>query len=154
MILLLSADCGSDKQRKGVDTRTLVCCCYLPHLAVVLYNPNCVDGWSMLTHGKESSISSRPPPPSQIEILNVRKSGELHLGHLKGTVDHFLKKMFGPDVKTRYRGSYFPFTEPSMEVDIWFKGRWASLVESMLSHLFTFPVPAPRNTNDGRSKGG
>lgn len=79
-----------------------------------------------MTHtidGNKSSISSRPPSPSQIEILNVRKSGELHLGHLKGTVDHFLKKMFGPDVKTRYRGSYFPFTEPSMEVDIWFKGK-------------------------------
>ncbi|CAN0390145.1 unnamed protein product, partial [Ectocarpus fasciculatus] len=68
------------------------------------------------------------PPPSQIEILNVRKSGELHLGHLKGTVDHFLKKMFGPDVKTRYRGSYFPFTEPSMEVDIWFKGKWMEVL--------------------------
>ena len=38
-------------------------------------------------------------------------------------MDHFLKKMFGPDVKTQYRGSYFPFTEPSMEVDIWFKGK-------------------------------
>lgn len=62
-------------------------------------------------------------PSIQIEILRVQKSGELHLGHLKGTVDHFLKKMFGPDVKTQYRGSYFPFTEPSMEVDIWFKGR-------------------------------
>lgn len=53
----------------------------------------------------------------------MQKAGELHLGHLKGTVDHFLKKMFGPDVRTRYRGSYFPFTEPSMEVDIWFKGK-------------------------------
>ena len=59
----------------------------------------------------------------QIEILRVQKAGELHLGHLKGTVDFFLKKMFGPDVQTRYRGSFFPFTEPSMEVDIWFKGK-------------------------------
>lgn len=59
----------------------------------------------------------------KIEILRVEKKGELNLGHLKGTVDYFLKKMFGPDVKTRYRGSYFPFTEPSMEVDIWFKGK-------------------------------
>lgn len=65
------------------------------------------------------------PPPTyfQIEILRVEKKGKLNLGHLKGTVDYFLKKMFGPDVKTRYRGSYFPFTEPSMEVDIWFKGK-------------------------------
>lgn len=59
----------------------------------------------------------------QIEILRVQKAGDLHLGHLKGTVDFFLKKMFGPGVQTRYRGSFFPFTEPSMEVDIWFKGK-------------------------------
>lgn len=59
----------------------------------------------------------------KIEILRVEKSGELHLGHLKGTVEHFLKKMFGPDMKTRFRGSFFPFTEPSMEVDIWFNDK-------------------------------
>ncbi|CAB1096277.1 unnamed protein product [Ectocarpus sp. CCAP 1310/34] len=72
---------------------------------------------------RDTPDATHNPEFHQIEILNVQKSGELHLGHLKGTVDHFLKKMFGPDVKTRYRGSYFPFTEPSMEVDIWFKGK-------------------------------
>ncbi|CBJ30142.1 phenylalanyl-tRNA synthetase [Ectocarpus siliculosus] len=77
---------------------------------------------------RDTPDATHNPEFHQIEILNVRKSGELHLGHLKGTVDHFLKKMFGPDVKTRYRGSYFPFTEPSMEVDIWFKGKWMEVL--------------------------
>ena len=37
---------------------------------------------------------------------------------LKGTLDYFLKAFFGPEVRTRFRPSFFPFTEPSAEVDI------------------------------------
>lgn len=77
---------------------------------------------------RDTPDSTHNPEFHQIEILRVQKAGELHLGHLKGTVDFFLKKMFGPDVQTRYRGSYFPFTEPSMEVDIWFKGKWMEVL--------------------------
>lgn len=44
----------------------------------------------------------------QIEILALQPAGELDLGHLKGTVEHFLKEMLGPDIKTRFRGSFFP----------------------------------------------
>lgn len=36
--------------------------------------------------------------------------------------------MFGPDIKVRYRGSYFPFTEPSMEVDVFFRGKWLEVL--------------------------
>jgi phenylalanyl-tRNA synthetase alpha chain len=60
----------------------------------------------------------------QVEILALEKRGELDLGHLKGTVEHFLQQMLGPDIETRFRGSYFPFTEPSMEVDVKFRGKW------------------------------
>ncbi len=51
----------------------------------------------------------------QFEGLCVDKG--ITLGHLKGTLDHFARAMFG-DVKTRLRPSYFPFTEPSAEVDL------------------------------------
>ena len=44
--------------------------------------------------------------------------------HLKGTISHFAKTMLGEDVKTRLRPSYFPFTEPSAEIDIFFNGKW------------------------------
>ncbi len=64
----------------------------------------------------------------QIEILALDERGKLNLGHLKGTVEHFLKNMFGPDVEVRFRGSYFPFTEPSMEVDVFFRGKWLEVL--------------------------
>ena len=52
----------------------------------------------------------------QIEGLVIGKN--ISLAHLKGTLEEFAKKIFGKDVKVRFRPSYFPFTEPSIEVDI------------------------------------
>lgn len=52
----------------------------------------------------------------QVEGLFVSK--DVSLAHLKGTLEEFAKKMFGPEIKVRFRPSYFPFTEPSIEVDI------------------------------------
>lgn len=52
----------------------------------------------------------------QIEGLMVGQN--ISVVHFKGIVEEFLKKLFGPKVKTRLRPSYFPFTEPSFEVDI------------------------------------
>ncbi|MBA3789523.1 phenylalanine--tRNA ligase subunit alpha [Patescibacteria group bacterium] len=43
------------------------------------------------------------------------------LAHLKGTLDQFFKEYLGTDAKTRFRPSFFPFTEPSVEVDVWFQ---------------------------------
>lgn len=64
----------------------------------------------------------------QIEILAIDKIGKLNFGSLKATIIHFLEKMFGDDIKTRFRGSYFPFTEPSVEVDVFFKGKWLEVL--------------------------
>lgn len=52
----------------------------------------------------------------QIEGLVVDKN--VTMGDLKGTLEVMLKKMFGEDRKIRLRPSYFPFTEPSVEVDV------------------------------------
>ncbi|MDR2976674.1 MAG: phenylalanine--tRNA ligase subunit alpha [Streptococcaceae bacterium] len=52
----------------------------------------------------------------QIEGLVVDKN--ITMADLKGTLDLVMKKMFGQDRKLRWRPSYFPFTEPSVEVDI------------------------------------
>jgi phenylalanyl-tRNA synthetase alpha chain len=52
----------------------------------------------------------------QVEGLYVDKG--VSFAELKGTLDHFAKRMFGPDVAIRLRPSYFPFTEPSAEVDM------------------------------------
>ena len=52
----------------------------------------------------------------QVEGLVVDKN--INLGNLKATLELFLRKMFGEKREVRFRGSYFPFTEPSVEVDI------------------------------------
>ena len=56
----------------------------------------------------------------QVEGLVVDKG--ITMAHLRGTLDHFARAMFGSDAKTRWRPSYFPFTEPSAEFDVWFPG--------------------------------
>ena len=53
----------------------------------------------------------------QVEGLYVDKN--VSFGQLKGCLEYFVRKMFGEKCKMRWRPSYFPFTEPSAEVDIW-----------------------------------
>ncbi|MEU5849025.1 phenylalanine--tRNA ligase subunit alpha [Saccharopolyspora shandongensis] len=62
--------------------------------------------------------TTHTPVFSQVEGLAVDKG--LTMAHLKGTLDAFARAMFGPDSKTRLRPSFFPFTEPSAEMDVWF----------------------------------
>ena len=52
----------------------------------------------------------------QVEGLAIDEG--LTMGHLKGTLDHFAQAVYGPDMTTRFRPSYFPFTEPSAEMDL------------------------------------
>ncbi len=60
--------------------------------------------------------ATHSPMFHQMEGLVVDKN--ITLCDLKGTLEAFLKKMFNGDLKTRFRPSYFPFTEPSVEVDV------------------------------------
>jgi phenylalanyl-tRNA synthetase alpha chain len=66
--------------------------------------------------------ATHTPVFHQVEGLVVDKG--ISMAHLKGTLDLFAQKMFGDEVTTRLRPSYFPFTEPSAEVDVFFNGRW------------------------------
>ena len=65
---------------------------------------------------RRDSDITHTPMFHQIEGLLVDKN--VTLAHLRGTLTLFLRKLFGPDVKVRFRPSFFPFTEPSVEVDI------------------------------------
>ena len=60
--------------------------------------------------------ATHTPVFHQIEGLAVDR--DLSMAHLKGTLDHLATQMFGAGVVTRLRPSYFPFTEPSAEVDV------------------------------------
>lgn len=60
--------------------------------------------------------ASHSPMFNQLEGLLV--DTDVTFGDLKGTIEHFLHKIFGKNVKTRFRPHFFPFTEPSAEVDV------------------------------------
>ena len=74
------------------------------------------------TYRADELDATHTPVFSQVEGLVVDKG--IKMSDLKGTLDYFARRMFGEDVKTRLRPSYFPFTEPSAEVDFYFNGRW------------------------------
>ena len=62
--------------------------------------------------------ATHTPVFHQVEGLAVDEG--LTMAHLKGTLLHFAQAMFGADAKVRWRPSYFPFTEPSAEFDLWY----------------------------------
>jgi phenylalanyl-tRNA synthetase alpha chain len=61
----------------------------------------------------------------QVELLAVDRG--LTFTDLKGTIGEFIRQMFG-EVEIRFRPSYFPFTEPSAEVDVRWKGNWLEVL--------------------------
>ena len=67
----------------------------------------------------------------QVEGLVI--DTDITFAELKGTLVYFAKQFFGEDVKYRFRSSFFPFTEPSAEVDIWWEpkgkeGKWLEIL--------------------------
>ncbi|MEU3357594.1 phenylalanine--tRNA ligase subunit alpha [Streptomyces albidoflavus] len=60
--------------------------------------------------------ATHTPVFHQIELLAVDEG--LTMADLKGTLDHMVQALFGPDMKTRLRPNFFPFTEPSAEMDM------------------------------------
>ena len=68
------------------------------------------------TYRRDDDDATHSHQFAQIEGLVVDKN--INIGHLKATLELFAKKMFGESREIRLRSSYFPFTEPSVEVDI------------------------------------
>ena len=64
--------------------------------------------------------ATHTPVFHQVEGLAVDKG--LTMADLRGTLEHFARIMFGPEAQIRLRPSYFPFTEPSAELDVWHPG--------------------------------
>ncbi len=74
------------------------------------------------TYRADELDATHTPVFHQVEGLVVDEN--ITMADLKGTLDYFAKSIFGKNVQTRLRPSFFPFTEPSAEVDIFFNGRW------------------------------
>jgi phenylalanyl-tRNA synthetase alpha chain len=71
------------------------------------------------TYRTDELDSTHTPVFNQVEGLAVDKG--ITMAHLKGTLDAFARAIFGENSKTRLRPHFFPFTEPSAEVDVWFE---------------------------------
>jgi len=102
---------------------------YLPGGLILRTHTSPVQVRHMLSHKPPVAIISpgrvyrvddvdatHSPVFHQLEGLYVDK--EVSLAHLKGTLQEFLRSMFGAGLSTRFRPSFFPFTEPSAEVDV------------------------------------
>ncbi|MEN9206785.1 MAG: phenylalanine--tRNA ligase subunit alpha [Gloeomargarita sp. GMQP_bins_120] len=68
----------------------------------------------------------------QVEILAVEPG--LKFTDLKGTLVTFVRALFGEEVPVRFRASYFPFTEPSAEMDLQWRGRWLEVLGCGMVH--------------------
>lgn len=73
------------------------------------------------TYRNDALDSTHTPVFHQVEGLAVDKG--LTMAHLRGTLDAFARGMFGQAAVTRFRPHFFPFTEPSAEVDVWFEDK-------------------------------
>jgi phenylalanyl-tRNA synthetase alpha chain len=73
-----------------------------------------------VVHGKvyrnDAPDATHSPMFQQLEVFCVDQN--ITLADLKGTLEHFVRRFFGQGIKTRLRPSFFPFTEPSAELDI------------------------------------
>ncbi|MFA6463871.1 MAG: phenylalanine--tRNA ligase subunit alpha [Candidatus Paceibacterota bacterium] len=94
-----------------------------PPIAIIspgkVYRNEAIDA----THGAEFF---------QVEGFYVDK--KVSMADLKGVLEHFFKEFFGPDVEIRFRPSFFPFTEPSVEIDLRYKDRWLEVMGAGLVH--------------------
>ncbi len=66
---------------------------------------------------KDELDVTHTPVFHQVEGIAIDKG--LTMAHLRGTLEHFARLMFGAEAKIRLRPNFFPFTEPSAEMDVW-----------------------------------
>lgn len=78
------------------------------------------------------SDMTHTPMFHQVEGLMVDEG--VTFAHLKGLLEDFVRHFFGEDVQTRFRPSYFPFTEPSAEVDIMGNNGWLEILGCGMVH--------------------
>jgi len=70
--------------------------------------------------------ATHSPVFHQIEGLAV--DSDITFSDLKGTLAYFAREFFGPEARTRFIPHFFPFTEPSGEMMVWFNGQWLEML--------------------------
>ncbi len=94
------------------------------------------DGFRIIVPGKvfrnEATDATHEAEFYQVEGMML--APKVSLADLKGTLSNFYKKLFGPDAEVRFRPSFFPFTEPSVEIDVKWGDRWLEVMGGGLTH--------------------
>ena len=75
---------------------------------------------------RDTQDATHSPVFHQVEGLLVDEG--VTLAHLKGTLEHLTKRLFGEEREIRLRSGFFPFTEPSIEVDVSWEGGWMEIL--------------------------
>ncbi|MDH3004684.1 MAG: phenylalanine--tRNA ligase subunit alpha, partial [Candidatus Shikimatogenerans sp. JK-2022] len=70
----------------------------------------------------------------QVEIFYVDSKEYLSIIYLKNIINYLLSNLFGKEYKYRYRISYFPFTNPSFEVDLYYNKKWVEILGCGMIH--------------------
>ena len=76
--------------------------------------------------------------PSFVQCEGLLVDRDITMADLRGTLDHFAKALFGPQTETRLRPGYFPFTEPSAELDANAGDGWIEMVGCGMVHPAVF----------------
>lgn len=85
----------------------------------------------------EATDASHEAQFNQIEGLMVGE--DISVANFRAIIEEFLKRFFGPEIEMRLRPSYFPFTEPSFEIDMRRKGReWLEIMGAGMVHPNVF----------------
>ncbi len=84
------------------------------------------------TFRQDTPDATHLPVFHQLEGLAV--DIDLSFAHLRGTLAEFCRTMLGPETRIRLRPDYFPFTEPSCEVDAFHRGEWIELLGAGMVH--------------------
>ncbi len=97
----------------------------------------------MLNPGKvfrnEATDATHEAQFYQLDGFAVGPPGSVTLASLKGTFEMFYRDYLGENARVRFRPSYFPFTEPSVEIDVWFEapgkeGKWLEMSGAGMLH--------------------
>jgi phenylalanyl-tRNA synthetase alpha chain len=84
------------------------------------------------TYRSDTPDATHSPVFHQLEGLAV--DTDLSFADLRGTLAAFYRELFGAETEIRLRPSYFPFTEPSCEVDAWHDGEWVEMLGAGMVH--------------------
>ena len=78
--------------------------------------------------------ATHTPVFHQMECIRIDRN--CNFGHLKTIIEDFISFLFGEKLPIRYRASYFPFTEPSVEIDVWMpeKNAWLEILGAGMIH--------------------